>query len=287
MVPKTLMNLVVFVSVLQLNGQAEIHKTEKVAVGQPSTAVSNVPTVPENKSVSHDGPHTGIGVNTNGSSTTTKDIYDRVSFWVNLLLATVGVSGTVIAICTLRKIERQTSATEVAARAAMRSAHISADAGRAWLVPHVSFVHRLHDYARQGLPEISCMIVEIKNYGASPAEISKAKIVALLSPIELPSEPMYDELEVAAIAGEVVAPGEQLLATAAIRHHTVLTVGQLLQVSRREARLVCYGRIDYSDNSGRKRVTQFGYDWYARTAEDDQRPESMYRAFGAAYNFTV
>jgi hypothetical protein len=131
------------------------------------------------------------------------------------------------------------------------------------------------------------MIITFNNSGNSPAEVAEAKIMVLLSPFELPDEPVYDALKVAAIEGEIIAPGGRAVATVRVRHHKLLTQEEIDQVSSRERKLVCYGRIEYKDNSGRKRVTQFGYELYARSGPEDDRPTAMYRAFGSAYNFSV
>ncbi|HEY5330804.1 MAG TPA: hypothetical protein VIJ79_13025 [Acidobacteriaceae bacterium] len=50
-----------------------------------------------------------------------KDGYDKASVWINLALALIGVCGICAAFITLRKLERQTKATEDAANAAYGS----------------------------------------------------------------------------------------------------------------------------------------------------------------------
>ncbi len=155
----------------------------------------------------------------------------------NLLLFTVGASGIGVAICTLYKVKRQTKATEIAARASRKSVDIAANAQRAWLSTEVMFVARLEDYARQGLPEVSAMLITIKNSGNSPAEISQAKIIALLSPFELPTEPVYDDLEVAAVGGAVIAPGSKSIAAVRIREHILFTRTEIDQVFARTRKL--------------------------------------------------
>ena len=54
-------------------------------------------------------------------STPQKDAYDDISLFINVALALVGIVGVVVAVCTLRKIERQTRATEDAVSAAHNS----------------------------------------------------------------------------------------------------------------------------------------------------------------------
>lgn len=52
-----------------------------------------------------------------------KDWQDKAGFWINLALAVAGFAGIWVAICTLSKIERQTKATEDAAKAGLESAN--------------------------------------------------------------------------------------------------------------------------------------------------------------------
>jgi hypothetical protein len=41
-----------------------------------------------------------------------KDGYERIAFWANLALVAVGIGGIVVAVCTMKKIERQTKAAQ-------------------------------------------------------------------------------------------------------------------------------------------------------------------------------
>jgi hypothetical protein len=51
-----------------------------------------------------------------------RDAYDWLIFSCNVALAAIGVIGVCVAVSTLRKIERQTKATEIAAEAALQQA---------------------------------------------------------------------------------------------------------------------------------------------------------------------
>jgi hypothetical protein len=60
--------------------------------------------------------------------------YEWVSWGANIALVLVGAGGIWVAVCTLKKIERQTKAGEDAAKAALAQANHTIAAERAWLV---------------------------------------------------------------------------------------------------------------------------------------------------------
>jgi hypothetical protein len=62
-----------------------------------------------------------------------KDKYDWIAYAANLLLMIVGIGGIFVAIKTLKKIERQTKATEDSAAAALKSINIQEIQLRQWV----------------------------------------------------------------------------------------------------------------------------------------------------------
>jgi len=66
------------------------------------------------------------------------------AYWPTAFLACIGLAGTIIAVRTLRVIERQTKAAEDAAEAAKNNAQAVINSERAWVVPE------LHPHSYQG-----------------------------------------------------------------------------------------------------------------------------------------
>ena len=232
----------------------------------PTTAAK--PHVPAPPSSNQTGGHSQ---NTEHEKTYWKHVTapDVLPVWLTFF-ATFGTA--LVAGCTLVPIARQTK--------------IAANSARAWIGPDVTFIPRLPDYARQGLPEISCMVVEYKNYGASPTEILKGEVMAVLIDGEpLKDDPPYLGNGVYAIASEFIAPGGSRRAVVPIEFHPRLTEADLKAVNERRMFLYCYGYVTYKDNSGKQRKTQFGYRWYTRSGPDDTNPEAMYRMESRKYNY--
>jgi hypothetical protein len=223
-----------------------------------------------------------------------KDKYDYIAFSANLLLVAVGIGGIIVAVCTLKKIERQTTATEIAASAASKSADIAANAERAWIVTaQARFVPDMPDLAEKGAPIKSKVLVELHNAGRSPAEIVRAHVVTFLFPREfqLNNVPLYgetpDEYAIRAMPGEFFPSGEKHWMNCRILEAEFLTKEDREDVNTGAKRLFCYGKIEYKDGSGETRTTQFGYYFHVRLTPTDDRPEAMYRIENPAYNFTI
>ena len=91
-----------------------------------------------------------------------RDAYDCLVFACNVALVLVGIGGIKLALNTLKNIERQTKAGEVAAKAALLNAQILANAERPWLLvssEHISRTVTSGIYA--------------KNRGRTPCKIVK------------------------------------------------------------------------------------------------------------------
>jgi len=232
----------------------------------------------------------------------TKDSASHQAYWQKVadpgvLAGWIGSIGTLAAcfvgVFTLLKISKQTAANVVAANAAKESADLAANAERAWIITEVSVSFELPDFANQGGPTRSVMIVTFQNAGRSPAEIHRTQIVSLLIPsdLPLPDAPFYgepDELpEVDAIQGEIIPAGDKRLVMSPIRGIALLNEEQKMKIKSGTMKLYCYGRIEYAVLSGVQRVTQFGYEYYVRRTAADNRPEAMYRVKGKEYNYTI
>lgn len=223
-----------------------------------------------------------------------KDVYDKASIWINAGLALIGAGGIVVAICTLRKIERQTVATEMAASAAHKSADVAANAERAWVITsQASFEPLYSDLAMQGAPDRSLVLISMLNSGRSPAEMESTYCLCFMLPNELrlPEEPSYEGFEefaaLTAIPGEIIPIGETRHIFSYIRHAELISEAEMNDLRNGRTVLYCYGRFEYKDLLGGLRVTQFRYYYYFRTQKGDQRLPGMYRINNRAYNFTT
>ena len=98
-----------------------------------------------------------------------KDCYDKAAFWVNLALVAVGFAGVIAAVCTLKKIERQTAATEVAANAAKISADIAVGTSLPTLVIHGLGTGDTGTADVEAFFQSPKIKISIKNYGQTPA----------------------------------------------------------------------------------------------------------------------
>jgi hypothetical protein len=94
---------------------------------------------------------------------------DKLSLVFTAILTLVGIVGIIVAICTLKIIERQTKATETAANAAKDSADALVGAERPWLIPSIKKPFSLTDGKRR----IDWLIT---NTGRTTARIVEVKI---------------------------------------------------------------------------------------------------------------
>jgi len=119
---KNLLTLALFIAVFSMKGYTGTAKAKQGLSGHQPTA-GTAPTAPrQNDGVSL--PHDTAQQNTYqvvGATAPAKDRWDRASVIIDAVLALIGIGGIVIAVITLKKLERQTTATEEAANAAYGS----------------------------------------------------------------------------------------------------------------------------------------------------------------------
>jgi len=92
---------------------------------------------------------------------------DSAAFFVSLLLAVTGIVGIIVAICTLRTIARQTTATENSADAALLNAKALINAERPWLLVDIG--------PDESNPRIH--VLRAINKGRTPAEMVEGSCV--------------------------------------------------------------------------------------------------------------
>jgi hypothetical protein len=215
---------------------------------------------------------------------------DILPVWIGGIAALLA---SIAGLFTLGILKEQGRVGLLAAEAAKQSADTATNSERAWLTAGVTFASNLPDIAKQGGPKRSVMIVEIENAGRSPAEIIRTQIVSFVYPADspLPEVPTYGDseemFEVHAMPGEIITAGEKRTMLSPISQIVLMSPEEKAEVMNGTKQIYCYGRIEYKDISGTQRTTQFGFSFYVRVSESDNRPEAMYRFKNRAYNYTT
>jgi hypothetical protein len=215
---------------------------------------------------------------------------DVLPVWIGGLAALLA---SIAGLLTLGTLKEQSRVGLLTAEAAKQSADIATNSERAWLITEVTFSSNLPDFSKQGGPERSVMIVQFKNAGRSPAEITRTQVVSIVRPAEwqLPETPTYGKLEdmyeVHAMPGEIIPAGEERMIMSPVQQIKLMSPEQKAEIMNRKMKLYCYGRVEYKDLSGTQRTTQFGYCFYVRENASENRPEAMYRFKDRAYNYTT
>lgn len=185
--------------------------------------------------------------------------HDIVAWVANLVLAAVATVGVFVALATLRKLERQTKASEELARAQM-------DADRAWVMASVAGnpAEPLIDNLAKGI--YPGMVWRLRIYGNTPAKLTRVQIrcrIVGCNP-ENVFEPQFERVPVFLsdhnlVGGSIVSPPEETLSfnVPVEREPNIELKNSLHQVQMGGAFLVSYGRVDYQDAFGRNGVTQF------------------------------
>jgi hypothetical protein len=113
--------------------------------------------------------------------------------WVgNILLAATGIGAIIVAVCTLKKIERQTAATEDTAIVADSSLKLSRDTAKRQLRAYLSVVIGEAIYQEKRKAPLDALKFEARplllNTGQTPAHKISFKARAAIFPVPLPDE---------------------------------------------------------------------------------------------------
>jgi hypothetical protein len=176
--------------------------------------------------------------------------YARISWVANLVLVVLGYVGIMLALSVLKKIERQTKASEQAANAAAESAqaalsHAQAivNAERAWVLVVAEPSRTL----KNGF------VVLATNRGRTPARIISAVETTECAQDEahLPAPPQYPEEKPGSpLVRTVLLPGESVEITTFSRDDVANlcpSEDQLKRIERWEEKIFLYGRLTYED----------------------------------------
>ncbi|MEO6816013.1 MAG: hypothetical protein ABI177_04875 [Edaphobacter sp.] len=169
--------------------------------------------------------------------------HEKVLWIANILLALVGGAGIAVALMTLRKMERQTVATEVAAKAAEKSAKTAMGVS----IP--TLVLDRFNVGPRGFGDVKATLqspkisIVIRNYGQSPAFLTSYSVVVTCE--SLPINP--EENIINLYAGAVVESGKPFHMDDALGLSYYMRPEDLESVVQGTKDLTVYGYLEYGD----------------------------------------
>jgi hypothetical protein len=189
---------------------------------------------------------------------------DRIAWGANLLLALAGYAGIAIAISLLKKIERQTRATEAAAdaaadaaRAALAEAEATRMAERPWVLISTEPSRTVEN----------AFTVVATNRGRTPARVVTAADGARIAASEdgLPPEPEYRKPAPGEVFEPLVLlPGESVVIKTFGREDVkriCVEDGSLERVDTWEEKIYLYGRLTYHELRSSRTQQEFETRW--------------------------
>lgn len=175
---------------------------------------------------------------------------DRITWSANVVLAIVGYFGIILAVSTLKKIERHTRATEVVAEAAADSAQAALlnaqaviDSGRPWLLITVEPSRSI----------VNSFTVKATNRGRCPAYViaSVEQIMIAVDEAHLPQIPEYTNQEPGVpFVPMILLPGESTAIKSFSRDDlkSICPSEEMLRrIENWEEKVFIYGNILYRD----------------------------------------
>jgi hypothetical protein len=175
---------------------------------------------------------------------------DRITWAANVVLAVVGYFGIILAVSTLKKIERHTRATEAVAEAAADSAQAALlnaqaviDSGRPWLLITVEPSRSI----------VNSFTVKATNRGRCPAYMiaSVEQIMIAVDEAHLPETPEYTNQEQGVpFVPVILLPGESTAVKSFSRDDLksiCVTEEMLRRIENWEEKIFIYGKILYRD----------------------------------------
>lgn len=192
---------------------------------------------------------------------------DRVTWAATLALVILAYVGILLALSTLKKIERQTGAMEAAmqsmadqAQAALLNAQARIDAERPWLLVTVEPSNSIHEGFN----------VMVTNRGRTPAQImaTVSQTSIAIDETLLPKTPEYDAKAAAPLYPVILVPGESTAIKVFSRDDVPAVCAsdeRLKRVENWEEKIFVYGKVVYRDlmaRSGRQNYETAWCSWY-------------------------
>ena len=175
---------------------------------------------------------------------------DRIAWVANVVLAIVAYFGIILAVSTLKKIERSTRATEAiamaaadSAQAALLNAQAVIDAGRPWLLITVEPSRSI----------VNSFAVKATNRGRCPANMiaSVERIMIAVDEFHLPNTPEYEDQDMGApFVPIILLPGESTTIKSFSRDDLkgICETEELLKrIENWEEKVFIYGKALYRD----------------------------------------
>jgi hypothetical protein len=189
-----------------------------------------------------------------------------LGWFANLVLAGVGFSGVIAAVCTLKWIKHQSLSARIGAKAALEQANHLVASDRAWILETISFPFGRVPYQWAGVAslEIPMVEVKIKNQGKSIARIRDFRLRFHTVPDagKMPPFPDYTNTkkpQELGLNGIMQAPTEESDMSVTLQDIT-LSKETAKEVESGKIGLWTYGFVEY-DTFGEQRITQFCYVW--------------------------
>lgn len=257
--------------------------------GAPSTASpSATPAEPSAPSLAAPGddfqpPH--ISIATPAPAPPAWPWQQRIAWGANIVLVILGYVAILMALATLRKIERQTRLAEAAAEAAAESsqaallhAQAMVRAERPWILMSV----------RPAQNTDNAFAIVASNRGRSPARISSTvdEIVSAIDEAHLSPTPVYQNEPVAPADPMILLPGEstELLSFSRADVKRVCdSEERLARVEKWEEKIFLYGKVVYRDLAARDDDPAHESSWFCWYIHGRQK-SGMVMAGPPAYN---
>ena len=241
----------------QVSGQAADQAGASHQTASPSTSSNTAPqstssttAKAECEGVSCDTQQPRITVTNPAPTPVSWPLHDRIAWAANLVLVLVGYAGIMLAVSTLRKIERQTKYAEAAAEAA-------AECAQAALLHAQAILHSERPWilitVEPSRTKENSFTVMATNRGRTPARITDATDRSMIAIDEklLPGIPEYmNEERSAPFTSIILLPGE----STAIRQFSRDDVKGLCDTEERfkrietwEEKVFLYGKVIYRD----------------------------------------
>jgi hypothetical protein len=267
---KYLLIFTLAIYVLPVKTHSQPNKAQQASKGEK-------PTLPTATVVPQDGnspsiqpqPNNHINADVRVVSTPEKDGYERAAFWANIALVVVGIGGIFVAVCTLKKIERQTQASENATKVAQENmaAVINKERARIRVEAPPKYLEFLQPgYLRDTLEHKiyggDSQVVELKifNRGGTTARDVKASFSLSISPVSIEEDWNVQETFKESMGD--LAPSDLPLKYS-ISLYGGINQEHLEAIHSQHAILRVFGEITYTDafEAQKTRTTSFSFEW--------------------------